>query len=141
MRPAILLACLVGCGAAQRAQPTTGAITGLASDRASGDPIARAEIRVRADGAPSELVTASSDRGHYDAGPLRPGRYQLSASFAGQPMEIVNIPVRAGEITQVDLTFTLGVPDRIRIDHSAATQSNQKRAPIDASSQNPALSR
>lgn len=110
------LACLVACGATQRARPTTGAIAGLARDHDSGDPIAKAEIRVRADATAKQLVTTSSDLGLYDVDHLPPGRYSLTGAFAGQPVEVVNIDVRAGEITMVDLTFTLGRPDRIRVD-------------------------
>ena len=110
------LACLVACGAPQRARPTTGAIAGLARDHDSGDPIAKAEIRIRADATGTQRVTASSDLGLYDVDHLAPGRYRLTAAFAGQPVEIVNIDVRAGETTMVDLTFTLGRPDPIRVD-------------------------
>ena len=54
-----------------------------------------------------------------------PGRYTLSALFAGQPVEVTNIEVRAGEITMVDVTFTLGRPDPIKYDY------NTKGAEID----------
>ena len=111
------IACLAACGAAQRARPATGAITGLTRDHDSGDPIAKAEIHVRRDATEEQFVTASSDVGRYGVDHLAPGRYSLSAAFAGQPLEVVNIDVRAGAITTVDLVFTLGHPDRIRIDH------------------------
>jgi hypothetical protein len=113
---ACAIACLAACGAPQRARPVTGAIAGLARDHDSGDPIAKAEIRVRCDATANQFVTASSDVGRYDVDHLLPGRYSLSAAFAGQPLDVVNIDVRAGEITTVDLVFTLGHPDRIRID-------------------------
>jgi hypothetical protein len=110
------VACLLGCGAPQRARPTTGAIAGLARDHDSGDPIAKAEIRVRSDATALQFLTASSDVGRYDVGPLAPGRYTLSAAFAGQPLDVVNIDVRAGEVTEVELVFTLGRPERIVVD-------------------------
>jgi hypothetical protein len=116
VRIALLLACLVACGAPQRARPTTGAIAGLARDHDSGDPIAKAEIRVHAAASAHQLTTTSSDLGLYDVDHLAPGRYHLSAAFAGQPLEVANIDVRAGETTMVDLTFTLGRPDPIRVD-------------------------
>jgi len=106
----------VACGAPQRARPTTGAIAGLTRDHDSGDPIARAEIRIRANATARQFATASSDLGRYDVDHLVPGRYHLTAAFAGQPLEVVNIDVRAGETTMVDLTFTLGRPDPIRVD-------------------------
>ena len=113
------LACLVACGATQRARPTTGAIAGLASDHDSGDPIAQAEIRVRSEATATQLVTASGDRGRYAALRLPPGRYSVSAAFVGQLLDVVNVDVRAGSVTHVDLVFTLGRPERIRIDLGA----------------------
>jgi len=109
-------ACLVACGAPQRARPTTGAIAGLARDHDSGDPIAKAEIHLRSEATARQVMTASGDLGRYNIDRLPPGRYNLSAAFAGQPLDIVNIDVRAGEITTVDLVFTLGRPDRILLD-------------------------
>jgi hypothetical protein len=114
------LACatwLAACGAPQqRPRPTTGTIAGLARDHDSGDPIEKAEIRIRAGATAKELATTSNDLGLYDVDHLPPGRYHLTATFAGQPIEVVNIDVRAGEITMVDLTFTLGRPEAIRVD-------------------------
>jgi len=125
------LACLVACGGPQQARParsarsarpaspTTGAIAGLASDHDSGDPIAKAEIRVRSEATAAQIVTASSDRGRYGVDRLPPGRYSVFAAFAGQPLDVVNVDVRAGEVTHVDLVFTLGRPERILIDLGA----------------------
>jgi hypothetical protein len=127
VRIAVLLACLVACGAPQHARPTTGAIAGLARDRDSGDPIAKVEIRVREGATAAPRVTTSGDRGLYDVDRLPPGRYSLSASFAGQPLDVVNIDVRAGEVTTVDLVFTLGRPDRIRIDFGDPAASSIDR--------------
>jgi hypothetical protein len=128
------LACLAACGAPQQtrparstrsaraahlAPPTTGAIAGLASDHDSGDPIAKAEIRVRSEVTAAQIVTASGDRGRYGVDRLPPGRYSVFAAFAGQPLDVVNVDVRAGEVTHVDLVFTLGRPERILIDLGA----------------------
>ena len=110
------LACLVACGAPQRARSTTGGIAGLARDHDSGDPIAKAEIRVRSEATAAQILTASSDVGRYGVDRLPPGRYSVFAAFAGQPLDVVNVDVRPGQVTQVDLVFTLGRPDRIRID-------------------------
>lgn len=113
------LAALAACGAPQRPRLATGAIAGLASDRDSGDPIARAEIRVRSEATAAQVVTASGDRGRYGIDRLPPGRYRVFAAFAGQPLDVVNVDVRAGEVTRVDLVFTVGSLDRIRIDLGA----------------------
>ncbi len=115
-----LVVLAVACSGASRGPArgasTTGGIAGLARDHDSGDPIAKVEIRVRSAAPAAQLVTTSSDLGLYDVDRLPPGRYSLSAAFAGQPLDVVNIEVRAGEVTTVDLVFTLGRPDRIRID-------------------------
>nr|MBA3818611.1 carboxypeptidase regulatory-like domain-containing protein [Deltaproteobacteria bacterium] len=58
---------------------------------------------------------------------LAPGRYTMRATFAGQPIDVTNIDVRAGEITLVDLVFTLGRPDPISIDHSVLLGSEIAR--------------
>ena len=108
-----------GASAPRAARPSTGGIAGLARDHDSGDPVAKAEIRVRASGQFAPHHTLTSDRGLFDIPKLAPGRYTLSALFAGQPVEVTNIDVRAGEITTVDVTFTLGRPDPIQIEHGA----------------------
>lgn len=110
---------LVACGGAgvRTARPTLGAIAGLARDHDSGDPVAKADIRIRAQGDMSPKVTTTSDRGLYDLDHLPPGRYQLTARFAGQPVDVVNIDVRAGETSYVDIVFTLGRPEPLRVDY------------------------
>jgi hypothetical protein len=122
VRVAILLLCLSACagGVAHgtKASRTTGGIAGLARDHDSGDPVAKAEIRLRATDEMKPLETVTSDRGLFDIQKLRPGRYTLSALFAGQPVEVSNIEVRAGEITTVDVTFTLGRPEPLQYDHT-----------------------
>ncbi len=120
-----ILGGLGGCGAAPaRPRPTTGAIAGLARDHDSGDPVARAEIRVRGQGAGGEKPpreTRSSEHGLYDVDHLPAGRYQLAALFAGQPIDVTSIEVRSGETTFVDLVFTLGRPDPIRVNYGDPT--------------------
>ena len=129
VRIAVLLVFLAACGGAgvqsTKATSTTGGIAGLARDHDSGDPVAKADIRLRATGQFQPFATVTSDRGLFDIQKLRPGRYTLSALFAGQPIEVTNIEVRAGEITMVDVTFTLGRPEPIHYDH------NTKGAEID----------
>ena len=118
VRLAVLILLLAACGAAthHRPRPTTGAIAGLARDHDSGDPVAKAEIRIRAQGQLAPTSTVSNEHGLYDLDHLAPGRYQLTALFAGQPVDVVNIDVRAGETTYVDIVFTLGRPEPIRVD-------------------------
>src|SRR5438105_14337180 len=120
MLPAVrmyLVLLAMGCAGTQHApHATTGAIAGLARDRTSGDPVARASIHVRADGELAARAASSAGSGAYAVDHLPPGQYSLSAEFAGQPIDVEHIAVRAGETTVVDLPFTLGKPDRIRVD-------------------------
>lgn len=120
----ILLVALGACAGSQRvARPTTGGIAGLARDHDTGDPIAKAEIKLVAGG----RSTLSGDNGLYDIDHLQPGKYALVAVFAGQPVEISNIDVTAGQVTMVDLVFTLGRPDPIRVDFGNAKASQIER--------------
>ena len=111
----LLVVLLVACGGAQH-RPTNGGISGLARDHDSGDSIPGAEVRIRAKGDMQALRLHSGRDGHYNVGQLPPGLYSLNAWFAGQPINIENIQVRAGEPAIVDLVFTLGRPDPIDLD-------------------------
>jgi hypothetical protein len=105
-------------------RPTTGEITGLARDHDSGYTIQNADIRVRAQGqlgAPQHTVSNVS--GIYTFSNLPPGRYDLTAEYAGQPIEIANIVVAADEVIYVDVAFTLGHPDAIAHDFNDPTAS------------------
>lgn len=112
------LVLLAACGSAQHMapRPTVGSIAGLARDHDSGDPIAHADVYIRAQGdMRAHPITTKSD-GTYRVDRLAPGNYNLEATFAGQPIDISNIIVRAGDTAVVDLTFTLGRPDRVQHD-------------------------
>jgi hypothetical protein len=115
---ALGLLAIAACASTQHAAaPRVGAIAGLVRDHDSGDPIANAEIRLRARGelGRARLVVSGSD-GHYALERVAPGRYSIAASFAGQPIDVENIDVHAGDTEVVDLVFTLGRPDPIAID-------------------------
>lgn len=132
VRVAILALLFAGCVAGAPAgrpvhgRVTTGTLVGLARDHDSGDPVALAEIRVRGRNI-DNLQTRSSEKGTYEIKALPPGRYQLLAQFAGQPFEVTNIEIRANEVTHVDLVFTLGHPDPIRVDYGDPKQSQIDR--------------
>jgi hypothetical protein len=114
----IVLLLAVACGGSQRSpRPTTGTIAGITRDQDSGDPVAKAEIRITMAGG-AQLVAISTDRGTYDLDRLQPGRYDLVAEFAGQPVSVKNIEVKAGQVAMVDIVFTLGRPDPIVTDYS-----------------------
>ena len=114
-----LIAMIAACGGARPAspppRPTTGTVTGLARDHDSGDPIEQAIIHL----ARREITTDA--KGAYQLAGVPPGTYTLEATFAGQPVTVDHVLVRAGEPTVVDLTFTLGRPGPIREDYAVLT--------------------
>lgn len=112
-----LLVLVAACGAAQHARPTTGSIGGLVRDQASGEPVAMATLTL----SNGQTATSAPD-GLYAIDRIEPGRYTLVAKFAGQPITIKNIDVRAGDATFVDVTFTLGNPEPILVDFGDPTQ-------------------
>jgi hypothetical protein len=126
------LVLVMGCGAQTRtagesnyargASKTHGSIIGLARDHDTGDPIALAEIRLLGKGI-DHVRTTTNDAGHYILERIPPGRYQVLADFAGQPLEVYGIEVKAGDTVHVDLVFTLGRPDPIKYDFGDPKQN------------------
>jgi uncharacterized surface anchored protein len=111
---------LAACGASQHPLPREGSIVGLARDHDSGDPVAHAELRLRLEGDVHGRAATSSAQGAFAFDHLQPGRYSLSASFAGQPITVDKIDVARGKTVVVDVTFTLGQPDPVTVDFGNA---------------------
>lgn len=112
-----VLVLALGCGAAQHpARATQGKLAGMARDRDSGDPVAHADLHLRAEGSLAPHALTTDKNGGYAFDHLAPGRYSLEAEFAGQPIDVEHIDVRAGETTLVDVVFTLGQPDRLYVE-------------------------
>jgi len=102
---------------------STGSITGLARDHDSGSVVAKADVRLHAPGEMSASKrVVSTEHGTFMFERLPPGIYGLVAEFAGQPVTVDNIAVRAGEATVVDITFTLGHPDPVHVDYGDPSQ-------------------
>lgn len=118
----LLVLLLAACAARQAPRPTAGSIGGLVRDRASGEPVGMAELQLS-----SGAKATSAPDGLYTIDRVEPGTYTLVATFAGQPVTIKNIPVRAGEATFVDVTFTLGNPEPILVDFGDPTQGEITR--------------
>ncbi len=101
--------------------PTLGAITVLSRDHDSGEVVAHADLALR--GAETRALT-SSKYGFATFDRLRPGTYDLVATFAAQPYEIDGINVVANQTLYLDVVFTLGRADPIKVRfgdaHSAA---------------------
>jgi uncharacterized surface anchored protein len=121
VKPAVLFV-LAACGAAQHPAPREGTVVGLARDHDSGDPVAHAELRLRVQGDVRGRAATSGKQGAFAFEHLPPGRYSLSASFAGQPVNVDNITVAAGKTAVVDVTFTLGQPDPVMVDFGNAKE-------------------
>jgi hypothetical protein len=107
-----LLVLLAACGAATsthstRRSPTEGAITGLVRDHDSGDPLGAADVTLQRAGAPDAAAVSGRD-GVYTIDHLKPGRYNLVGTYAGQTVTVRNIDVDPGEATYVDVQFTPG---------------------------------
>jgi hypothetical protein len=122
----LVVVMLAACGAAQHPGPKGGSIAGVARDHDSGDPVAHAQLTVRMQGEMRPFSLSSNARGAFSFDHLPPGRYDLSASFAGQPITVDNIDVTRGNTSVVDVTFTLGRPDPITVDFG-----NPKEGEID----------
>jgi hypothetical protein len=115
---------LVACGGSQQhpVAPRDGSLVGLARDHDSGDPVAHANVRVRLQGDIRGRATTSGATGAFGFEHLPPGRYSLSASFAGQPVAVENIEIAPGKTAVVDFMFTLGQPDPVTVDFGDAKE-------------------
>jgi hypothetical protein len=115
----LLVLLVVGCGGAGHGthRKTDGAITGLARDGDSAEPLGAADIRAVRPNAP-EATGVSGRDGVFTIDPLPPGRYTLIGTYAGQTITTTNVQVDAGEATYVDIQFTPSRPDPFTIDYS-----------------------
>lgn len=132
----LLVFLIASCASAPSShpRPTTGGIAGLARDHDSGDPVAKAEIEVACAGVRTTTrTTTSGDNGLYDLEKLPPGKCSVVATFAGQPVEVTNIDVTAGQTTLVDISFTLGRPEPIRLDFGSQASQIDHYKPSNAS--------
>lgn len=121
MRLLVLLTALfgIGCGgnAATRAPVVTaersaelsedeGAIGGIVRDAADGKPLSMVSIQADQNG---ERVAhdISDHEGRYRLGPLEPGRYDVSAKFAGARVAYKDITVEKAQETDVRVNIDL----------------------------------
>jgi hypothetical protein len=115
---AVVAALLVACGGKGGSTATThpvklkAAITGLARDTHTGEPVAMADISISG---PTTSKTSTNKYGLYTIDDIAGGTYTLKGVFAGQAIEISKIPVRESEVTYVDIMFTLGDPQPIHV--------------------------
>jgi uncharacterized protein (DUF2141 family) len=107
------LVVVAACAATARSSgPSTGSVTGVATDHDTGDHVAQAEIRLRAQGQLSAATRVVTDaNGTYKFDHVLPGTYSVSALYAGQPVDVDGVVVHAGIAAVADVSFTLGRPD------------------------------
>jgi Carboxypeptidase regulatory-like domain len=116
VRAAVLVLALSACHPAHPRRPTTGAIAGLVLDQGSGQPIAMAALALARDGQLTPTLGKSGPGGAYRFPRLAPGRYALTASYAGVLVQTSGIRVHAGHTTEVDARLVLGTPGSIHVD-------------------------
>ena len=109
------------------AGPTTrklGAITVLAREHDSGEVVAHAELALRG---PTRGASTSSEDGFATFDHLLPGSYDLTATFAGQPVEVSDIDVHPNQTSYVDVVFTLDHPDPVKLHYGDAHAAEIER--------------
>lgn len=92
-------------------------------DAATGDPVAMASITLTAASGTPTASLVSNKFGLFDLENVEPGRYQIDAVFAGQPLRVRNVTITAGRMTYVDLVFTLGSVEPLEVDYGDPTQA------------------
>jgi hypothetical protein len=127
----VLVLAFASCSGAvaSHPRPTTGGITGIAYNRATGYAIAGAQVRAVL---PPHLpiLAVSAAGGLFDLAGLAPGSYTLRGEFAHQVVEVAGIDVSAGEVTLAKLPFssagsagdTAGSAQTVSVDSSALTE-------------------
>jgi iron complex outermembrane receptor protein len=103
----ILLAALFICGKTVKADPATGSIAGVLKDP-SGAIVPGAEIQVRNIDTGLQRSATANEEGRYRIDALPPGRYQVTAGFAGFETSLrERIAVAAGSESTVDFSLRL----------------------------------
>ncbi|HTJ41251.1 MAG TPA: carboxypeptidase-like regulatory domain-containing protein [Kofleriaceae bacterium] len=124
MRLALLIV-IAGCHhGSVPAAPTTGAIAGLVRDQDTGTAIARAQLAIQRDGTLTPALVTSGDDGLYDLDHLAPGRYDVTATYAGVTLEIRGVTVTAGHVVACDVDLALGRPEAQHVDFGDAHEGD-----------------
>ena len=114
----LLLAVGMACGTRQAPpQAQSGALGGIVLDAGTGDPVGMASITLRTETGREVKKLVSNKHGLYDLEKVTPGRYEIHATFAGQPLHVRNILITAGRMSYVDLIFTLGSVEPLDVDY------------------------
>ncbi len=116
VRAAVLILAAAACHPPAPPAPTAGAITGQVRDQDTGTTLPRAQIAVQADGALRPALVTTGDDGGYAIDRLAPGRYDVTASYAGVTVDVRAVIVSAGHATAVDLDVPLGRPETHHLD-------------------------
>lgn len=119
MRVALIFLAAAAChhGHVGPPAPTTGAIAGLIRDRDSGQALPKAALAIQKDGELDPLLIDAGPDGAYEAPRLPPGRYDVTASYAGVTVDVRGVTVTAGHTAAVDLDLRLGQPVVEHVDY------------------------
>jgi hypothetical protein len=116
VRAAVLVLVAAACHPPAPPRPTTGAIAGRVRDQDTGTTLARAQLAIQRDGELRPTLLTAGDDGAYALERLAPGRYDVTASYAGVTIEVDKIDVVAGRRIAVDVDLPLGRPETHHID-------------------------
>lgn len=95
---------------------TTGAIAGQVRDHDTGAQIASAQLAIQREGTLRPTLVTSDPDGAYELLRLPPGRYDVTASYAGVTVDVHGVAVTAGHTIGVDVDLALGRPADLHLD-------------------------
>jgi hypothetical protein len=118
VRAAVLLVVAAACHHRGAAPPAaaTGAIAGKIRDEDTGTAIASATLAIQREGTLRPTTVTSSPEGTYELLRLPPGRYDVTATYAGVTIDVHGVVIAAGRTVDVDLDLPLGRPEARHLD-------------------------
>jgi len=126
LRLATLALLFTGVASAQ----TTGSITGVVTDGASGQPVVGAVVVATSPAAPGEQSAVTDAKGSFTIGNLPAGKYKLTASFEGYKPE-TRADLALGENVTLRANLAI-VPEAVQMEEVVVTGSRIKRKDLTA---------
>ena len=108
MRGRAVFLLIAACHASAPPAPTTGTLQGQVRDQDSGAALANAALAFQRDGTLRPILLASATDGSYQLARLRPGRYDVTATYAGVTVDVRGVELVAGRTLDVDVDLPLG---------------------------------
>jgi hypothetical protein len=120
----LVITLCMACGARGRPpKDPFGAVGGIVVDAGTGDPVGMASITLHTESGKTVGKAVSKTSGLYDLEKVTPGRYEIHAVFAGQPLRVRNVVIVAGRMNYIDLVFTLGSVEPLDVDYGDPRQA------------------